>query len=259
MDGLAIVTGASFATGAGSLSGTGNAIVSLIGAPGTFGAGVITPAPVPGVAASPKGAPRPATPAQGTQLDLGSMLHALNTLHPALGDALRRTQDAINSLAENAGVSSIGPLPAPPPLQSVSIKTAGELVHIALNHQAPISKSIKYFTEVSTEPSFARPIVYDHGSSRTPPPISLPTKDDSGAPVTYYFRHYSQYHGSPPSPVLVHGGNIPVGVTLSGVTQMTLLPSTGSGTASPAGTQGGSGAGTNLYRQPAGPKRASMN
>jgi hypothetical protein len=260
MDTTAVVTGATFASAAGTPTYP-DVVVTLIGATSHFGGGAILPAPVPGIAAPPgtKGAPRPPAPPQGTRLDLGSMLHNLVSVHPDLGEALRRVQDSINEMADNTGVSSIGPLPAPPPLQSVQIKTAGEMVHFAINHQAPISKSIKYFTEVATEPSFAQPVVYDHGASRTPPPITLPTKDDNGNPVNYYFRHYSQYHGSPASPILTYGGNVPAPVTLTGGTQMTLLPSTGSGTASPAGTQGGQGAGSVQFRPPTGPKRSDMN
>jgi len=192
-------------------------------------------------------------------LDLGQTLQTATTIHPQLGEALGRLQDAVNELGTNAGVHPIGQTPPPPPLQGVAVKVSGELVHIAINHQLPISKGIKYFTEVANEPSFARPIVYDHGASRTPPPISLPTLTDEGAPQSFYFRHYAQYPGSDASPALVHGGNTPTPVTLSGTTRMTLLPSTGSGTASPTGGQGGEGAGTDLFRPQTGPKRPSMN
>ena len=81
------------------------------------------------------------------------------------------------------------------------------------------------------------------------PPFPLPSKDASGNSISYYVRSYSQYPGSPPSTPIVHGGAAnPTAVTLGGTTQLNLLPSTGSGTASGTGTQGAQGFGKNAIR-----------
>ena len=135
------------------------------------------------------------------------------------------------------------------------MKVAGEMAHVQIQDNAPIQKGIRYFTEVATDPSFTRPLVIDHGASRTRHPITLPTKDDSGSTVKYYFRSYSQYPGSDPSPPQVYGGASPTAVTMAGSTQMTLLPSMGSGTGAGNGSQGGHGLGKVLVRPEVGPKR----
>jgi hypothetical protein len=67
-------------------------------------------------------------------------------------------------------------------------------------------------------------------------------------PQVWYFRAYSQYPGSHPGPKVLFGGNNATSVNPGGTQAMTLLPSTGSGTAQNSGQEGGSGFGKNLYR-----------
>lgn len=174
----------------------------------------------------------------------GSDLAHIESKDPNLGRVLRKLLDGINTLATNTAASATGENQAPHAPQAVSVSTSGELAHISIVHNGPINRNIHYFTEIDTSPSFSSPIVYHHGTSRTPPPISLPTKDNSGITQNYYFRSYAQYPGSQPSiPTTVGGSSSPTAHTMGGTTQLTLLQSGGSGTASSNGQQGGWGLG----------------
>jgi hypothetical protein len=108
--------------------------------------------------------------------------------------------------------------------------------------------------ELANNPQFSQPHVEHLGSSRGRF-ITLPTNADDGAKHTWYARAYTQYQGSQPSGFTYHGGDSPAGFQMEGATNMTPLPSTGSGTASNDGQQGGSGLGKVIFRAAPGPKR----
>lgn len=168
---------------------------------------------------------------------------------PRGGALLSRIIKAVNELSGNIAATPIGQLAPPDPPDAVNVASSGEMVHVQITHNAPVNRGVQYFTEVSNTPSFSRPIVIDHGASRTSHPFPLPTKDSLGNTQKWYFRSYAQYHGSPPSAPTVFGGaSNPTPVTLTGATELDLLPSNGSGTASPTGAQGGQGLGTFLSR-----------
>jgi hypothetical protein len=189
-------------------------------------------------------------------LDGGEFLADLLNKDVRHGMLLQRIIKAVNSVAQASGVAPVGHVAAPTPPDSISVATAGELVHVSLTHNAPVNRGIHYFTEISSNPAFNQPIVHDHGTSRTPPPFSLPTKDGNGNTMQYYVRSYSQYPGSAPSAPVVHGGiGSPTPITMGGSTQLTLLPSSGSGTAPSNGQSAGQGFGKQSSRPGVGPKR----
>lgn len=174
-----------------------------------------------------------------------------------LHSALQRIEDAVNNLGKNTAAAPKGVLPPPPVIQQLTVKTNGTgLVHAVVNDTNPIQKGIHYFVEMDTDPSFSQPHVVHLGASRTMNPIQLPATDDDGNPQQFYFRAYSQYQGGSPSAPIHFGGETPTAVDPGGTQQMTLIPSTGSGTAQASGQQGGSGFGKILNRPAAGPKRA---
>ena len=181
-----------------------------------------------------------------SQLPGNDLLSQVEDENPKLGQYIRQhILPAIATTAQNAGVSPTGDAAAPNAPTAVNVATFGEMVHVSVTDNSPLNRGVNYFTEISVnDPSFRRPIVYHHGTSRTPPPFPLPTNLSGGtSPVAnkYYIRSYSQYPGSPPSdPVLANGG---AAITLSGSTVGTPLASTGSGTASGNGTQGAQGFG----------------
>lgn len=155
---------------------------------------------------------------------------------PKLGQYLRRyVVGAIQKLGSNAAVSPVSKIAAPAPPESISVTTSGELMQIVVNHSAPIQKGIQYISHIATNPQLSGAIILDHGSSRCPPHISLPTKDGSGNTHSYYIATVAQYPGSDPSAPTFYGGVNPVAVQMGGTTQMNIQAGTGSGTAANGG------------------------
>jgi hypothetical protein len=177
----------------------------------------------------------------------GKQLMLEQNENPSRGNLFRRIIAAVNQLAANTGVSAVGESSPPPTVGGVNVKAAGEMVHVTISDANQVSKPIEYFVEHSTSPNFVNPHVTHLVSSRGLF-ITLPSKNDAGTAQPWYFRAYSQYPGSQPSAPVYYGGLSPTAVTLSGTTHLTPLASTGSGTASPIGQQGGWGRGKTSYR-----------
>lgn len=169
------------------------------------------------------------------------LLSQIENESPKLGQYLRRyVLPAIQTTAKNAAVDPHGNIQAPEPPESVNVTTSGELMQVVVNHTAPIQKGVQYITHIATNPQMTNAIVVDHGSSRTPPHINLPTfapPVDGGDPVAhnYYVATVAQYPGSQPSNPTYFGGSSPTPITMGGTTQMTIQPGTGSGTAANGG------------------------
>lgn len=194
------------------------------------------------------------------QLDGGQFITELMSGHvnpTRLGQLFQKFQGFINQLASSSANSGSGEIAPPPPIAAMTIKTSGEMVHVAHDHPGAIQRGVQYFTEVGVnDPGFNQPIVVDHGASRTTHPFTLPTNDDNAAPIKYYFRSYPQYHGSKRGDYAYWGSaQAPTAVTLAGTTNMTPLPSRGSGTSANSGLQGGQGLGNQLFRSTAVAKR----
>lgn len=161
-----------------------------------------------------------------------------------LGDAFERIVKGINLTGSHVGVDPAGVQPPPPPIQQLTVKTNGAgLVHAVITDHNEISKNLHYFIEYDTTPDFTNPLVKHLGVSRQADPFTLPAKDDNGNAQQFYFRAYSQYPGSKPGMPMKFGGTAATAVNPGGTQQMTLLPSTGSGTAQNSGQEGGSGFG----------------
>jgi len=170
--------------------------------------------------------------------------------------ALQRIEDAVNALGKNSAVAPKGKIPSPPQVNALTVKTDGNgLVHAVVSDSNPIAKGLHYFVEYSTDPAFSQPHVVHLGASRSMNPITLPASDDDGNPQRFFFRAYSQYPGSDPGAPQHFGGDTPTPIDPGGTAQMTLIPSTGSGTAPNDGQRGGSGFGRVLVRPQGGPKR----
>jgi len=194
------------------------------------------------------------------KLDLNQVIAAVATRaqnYPQLlSNALQRIQDGVNNLGSQLAADPVGLASPPPPLEAVNVKTSGEQVHITLTHNVPIQKNVHYFVEYTQgDPNFLAPHVEHLGTSRGRV-LNLPTKLDGGSAASYYFRAYPQFPGSKPADPVNYGGLAPAAVTLSGSTELTLQPSTGSGTAAANGQQGGWGFGKTNTRGPVAPKRS---
>lgn len=178
-------------------------------------------------------------------LDGGRFLADLYARDSIQATFLQRIINAINGLGARLGTNPVGLVQPPPPINAVNVAVSGEMLHVSLSHNTPVNIHCHYFVEVGVnDPNFTQPLVHYLGPSRTGAPISLPANDGSGNQHTYYVRAYAQYLGSKPSTKTVFGGILgPAAVTMTGATNLTLLASTGSGTASPTGQQGGFGFG----------------
>lgn len=199
-----------------------------------------------------------------TQFDGGRELEIIRQRDPFLGSLLQKIIDAGNRTATNAGVSSLGELPAPAPVDSTSVQgtivdnvltAPGEILHFVHTHNSPLQRGIRYVTEIDTDPSFPNPHPLHETTSRSGS-IALPANDNGGNPVAYYLRVTPQMPGSAPQTPTVFGGlQNPTKILLTGSTRMTLLPSQAAGTARPG--QGGQGLGR-VQSRPAigGPKRS---
>lgn len=176
-----------------------------------------------------------------------------------LGVALQRLQDSVNGLGTNLAADPTGTMPAPPPIQALNVKTDGNgTVHATINHSAAIQRGVHYFVEYSNDAAFSQPHVVHLGTSRTMNPITLPAMDDSGKPQKFFFRAYGQYPGGDPGEPVHFGGTVPTPVNPGGSVKLTLLQSTGSGTAQNSGQQAGSGFGRVLFRQPITTRRVTQ-
>lgn len=163
------------------------------------------------------------------------LLTEIEATWPKLGAYLRNyINPSIDTLAQNAAVSPKGNLQAPAPPESINVKVSGEYAQVVVNHSAPIQKGIQYITHFATNPQLSGAIIHDHGCSRCPPHVFLPTKDASGNTHQWYAATVAQYPGSPPS-VTYYGGSTPQPFTMTGATEADILPGTGSGTASNGG------------------------
>lgn len=174
----------------------------------------------------------------------------LNQLNktPVIGrymvNALRKVMSGINNLGSNIAVDPTGAnVSAPNPIQNLTVKASSGSYHAVISDANPIQRGLNYFVEYDTDPSFSQPHVQHLGASRTMAPIQLPAKDDDGNDTAWHFRAYSQYRGGDPGTPVNFGGKKPTPVSGGGTLQMSLIPSTGSGTAQNSGQQGGSGLG----------------
>lgn len=173
-----------------------------------------------------------------------------------VGDALERIVKGVNLTGQHVGVDPTGVMPPPAQIQQLTVKTNGAgLVHAVITDHNEIAKNLHYFVEYDTDPSFPQPHVAHLGASRTMSPLTLPAKDDNGNPQSFYFRAYSQYPGSKPGGKVNHGGSTPAAISPGGTQAMTLLSSTGSGTAQTSGQEGGSGFGKIQIRPATGKTR----
>jgi|ERR1700722_4571572 len=182
-------------------------------------------------------------------IDGGQFLDEMRSKDPRLSLLLQRIIDGVNQTANSLGTDSSGHIAPPAPPSAINVAAGSDHVHVTVSDHTQRSRALNYFVEYTAgDPNFLQPHVVQLGASRGTI-LALPAKDGTGATQSYYFRSYSMYPGSQTaSPKIVHGGTYtPMPVTLTGSSQLTLLPSTGSGTAPSNGQRGGKGFGTDQY------------
>lgn len=191
-------------------------------------------------------------------IDSTQFLKKIKNENPFLGNYLEAMFDQVNVALNHMGIDIKGKQQPPPPIASLNVASGSDHVHVTINDPSAVSKNVQYLVEYSVgDPSFSQPHVEDLGSSRGRI-IPLPAKTGGGVTQTYYFRAYSQYAGSDPQTKKAYFGSLgaPTAVTLTGSSTLNLLPSQGSGTGRPDGTQGGAGLGLVVQRQPVTTKRS---
>jgi hypothetical protein len=162
-------------------------------------------------------------------------LARLKSADPYLYESLRQIVAAVNSLGRATGVDPAGSIESPAPIGSLTVTAADGIFDLVITDNSPVHRGIFYFAESDTSPSFIAPRVHFLGCSRN---LRLALGN-----VTLYWRAYSQYLGSLPSPPVTYGAP-PKAVIGGGSSGPDLAPSAGSGTA--VAQQGGSGFGRDL-------------
>lgn len=183
------------------------------------------------------------------------LLSEIENTWPRLGVYLRQRETVVSNVARYAAVGTENELAAPAAPASVNVKVSGEMAHITITDPNTAQRGGQYHLELATNPQFSQPHVVHLGSTRGHF-VTLPTNDDTGAKHTWYARAYQQLPGSQPGPVTNYGGATAAGFQMQGATNMTPLASTGSGTASTNGQQGGWGLGRTQFRAAPAAKRA---
>jgi hypothetical protein len=160
---------------------------------------------------------------------------------PLLAQALDSIVAQIQSIATQTVATINGVTPAPPIITALSVLASSGIFDIQIQDNAPVHRGINYFVEYSTTPNFVQPHVIDLGASRS--------YRATWGNQTLYFRAYSQYSTSPPSPTVYFGSEaVPTAVVGGGSAGPTPQASTGSGTAPNTGLQGGAGYGHIIVR-----------
>ena len=154
-----------------------------------------------------------------------------------LGIFLRRyVLPTINSAAQASAVSPKGQLPPPAPPESVKVTTAGEMMQVVVNHNAPIIRGAHYIYHMATNPAFLDGQIHVEPASRAPMHFVAPTFQGNGTTKhNYYHAVQVQYPGGPPSEPVYYGGGTPTATQLNGSTALDIQPGTGSGTAQNGG------------------------
>ncbi len=127
---------------------------------------------------------------------------------PYLYEALRQVVAAVNSLGRAMGVDPAGSISPSAPIGGLSVIAADGIYDVAITDNSPVHRGVFYFAESDTSQDFTAPRVHFLGSSRN---LRIALGNH-----TLYWRAYSQYLGSIPSPPVTFGSP-PVAVTGGGV------------------------------------------
>lgn len=193
-------------------------------------------------------------------LDASQFLNEVRNRDPHLGKLLEQVIDGINSISDHAGIDPKGKTQPPDQHQSLNVAAGSDHVHVTITDNSQVKKNVQYFVEWSAnDPAFGPGNAHvEHLNASRERVLALPAKDGNGVQIQYYFKSYGQYFGSDAQSKHTFFGPrfAPTPVTLTGASQLTLLPAVGSGTGRPDGSQSGAGLGFDLQRAPQGPKRS---
>lgn len=153
---------------------------------------------------------------------------------PYLYESLTKIVSAVNALGVKAGVEAQAPAVAPARIAALAVQASSGWFDLAITDNADARPGLFYFAESDVTPAFASPRVYFLGASRN---LYVQLGNQ-----TLFWRAYSQYIGSNPSPPVVFGAP-PIAVAGGGASGPAPLPSAGSGAIPTGGGLGGNGFG----------------
>lgn len=157
-----------------------------------------------------------------------------------LADALQRIVDHINLGSRALRFDPQGTFPAPKQVASVNVVGGTGAADIAITDNSIVGSGevepIAYWLEYSTDPNFINPPPYQvHLGAARNAHLKVPV-------AKLYFRVYSQYFGSLPSPPVVFGGTgAATQVDCTAGTIAVLQTAQGSGSNTPTRPGGGYG------------------
>jgi hypothetical protein len=183
-------------------------------------------------------------------LDIDNFITELRVQNPRMALMMDQVKNSINQVANVLGIDSTSFQAPPTAPQAINVKAAGGIAHVTITDGSTRGRALNYFVEHDTDPAFPNPHVAHLVASRGTF-LSLPAKNDAGDAQSWYFRAYSMYPGSTKrsSHIIFGGFANATPVDVGGTTQLTPLPSTGAGTASTTGQQGGQGFGSSQFSQ----------
>jgi len=151
----------------------------------------------------------------------------IKTLDPRLHETFVTLRDAIVSLSKQAGVASSGKV-APPQIQNIAVAAANGIFSVSLTDNSQNHLGINYFIEYADNANFNNLRTRFLGPSRNVDGWNLGNQ-------TVFFRAFSQYQNSVPSPRVTLGGSTPTGVAGGGSAPPTQPAAQGSGSGSGGG------------------------
>jgi hypothetical protein len=178
-------------------------------------------------------------------LDLGQFLTELKNNSPRMGTMIQQIVDAVNQVAQSAGVDATQYAATPSAPNAINVAAGSDHVHVTITDNTARTRAHNYFVEWSAnDPNFLAPNVEHLGPGRGRV-LALPAKNGAGDVISYYFRTYkATLSGKSASKKVTFGGSIaPTAVTLTGNSTLDLLPSTGAGTSPSNGQRAGNGFG----------------
>lgn len=193
-------------------------------------------------------------------LDATQFLNEIRNRDPHLGKLLEQVIDGLNSVSDHIGVDPKGKPQPPDAHQALNISAGTDHVHVTITDNSQLKKNAQNFVVWSAnDPAFGPGNAHvEHLGASRGKVLPLPAKDQNGVVIQYYFKSYGQFFGSDPQSKHTYFGSqfAPTPVSLTGNSQLALLPAVGSGTGQPDGSQPGAGLGIDLQRPPQGPKRS---
>ena len=140
-------------------------------------------------------------------------------------EAIQDLNSAISNHLQQTNGNATGE-PQPPPSQlGIQVTTRDGYMHVALNDQGPLYRGVQYWVRHADNPNFVNAIHTQASGTE------LRNHTEFIGNQTRYVQAYKSYPWSGPTPPVIHGGAIPIGVQGGGSTAGPLyLPSQGTGT-----------------------------